>query len=175
MVAHACNSNTLGCGGWGEGGGSEVQGHHWLHSELEASLGHRRPCFKRTQIQTLSAKCYQIQEKVLCEWGWPNCPGSCQEETKMEIVSWGRATQTAAQIWLDIPLLGFRVLENTLFICHRHWDIPEPHCHTPKVNDRFLEGLSDPHITGNAGQLSRSTALIIRHRAREPQKRGKSD
>lgn len=93
----------------------------------------------------------------------------------MEIVSWGRATQTAAQIWLDIPLLGFRVLENTLFICHRHLDIPEPHCHKPKVNDHFLEGHSDSHITDNSGQLSRSTAIIISHRAREPQKRGKSD
>lgn len=46
MLVHICNQNT-----WEvEAGGSEVQGHPWLHSEFEASLGYVRLCFKQTDF-----------------------------------------------------------------------------------------------------------------------------
>ena len=41
-MVHICHPST-----WEmEAGGSGVQGHPWLHSEFEASLGYMRPCLK---------------------------------------------------------------------------------------------------------------------------------
>lgn len=41
VVGHACNASAQGV----EAG--EMQGHGWLYSEHQASLGHLRPCHKR--------------------------------------------------------------------------------------------------------------------------------
>lgn len=40
LVVHACHPSHQEA----EAGGSRVQGHPWLHSKLEGSLGYSRPC-----------------------------------------------------------------------------------------------------------------------------------
>lgn len=50
MVTHTCNSSTQEV----EAAGSGIQGHPWLHSEFESSLGYVKLCLKNKKGAVVS-------------------------------------------------------------------------------------------------------------------------